>query len=102
MTGANDDFRGWEAGLREEAPADRQAAYREAVVKFLYWLRLTGGKNGSQRALAAENGEISKNAPNRRISRNPEFYASARLGARPFGGFAWRNGCAMEWAGGGR
>ena len=42
MQGANGDFQGWEAGLREEAPADRQAAYREAVVKFLHWLRETG------------------------------------------------------------
>lgn len=42
MKGANGDFQGWEAALREEAPADQRAAYREAVVKFLYWLRETG------------------------------------------------------------
>ena len=42
MNGANGEFQGWEAGLPEGAPADQRAAYREAVVKFLYWLRETG------------------------------------------------------------
>ncbi len=42
MTGANGDFRGWEDALQVEVPADCRAVYREAVVKFLYWLRETG------------------------------------------------------------
>ena len=42
MTGANGDFRGWKDALQVEVPADCRAVYREAVVKFLYWLRETG------------------------------------------------------------
>ena len=32
----------WERVLRDTVPADRQALWREAVVKFRYWLRETG------------------------------------------------------------
>lgn len=32
----------WESVLREQVPEDRQRAYREAIVKFRYWLRETG------------------------------------------------------------
>jgi integrase len=32
----------WERLLREAVPADRQRGYREAIVKFRYWLRATG------------------------------------------------------------
>ena len=35
-------FEDWEAVLRAEVPADRQRAYREAIVKFRYWLREQG------------------------------------------------------------
>ena len=33
-------FEDWEAALRSQVPADRQRRYREAIVKFRYWLRL--------------------------------------------------------------
>jgi integron integrase len=35
-------FEGWEKALRDTVPAKLQADYREAVVKFLYWLREHG------------------------------------------------------------
>ena len=35
-------FEGWEKGIREGVPVKLQAVYREAVVKFLYWLREHG------------------------------------------------------------
>lgn len=35
-------FDDWESVLREQVPEDRQRAYREAIVKFRYWLRETG------------------------------------------------------------
>jgi hypothetical protein len=35
-------FEDWEAVLRREVSPDRQRAYREAIVKFRYWLRETG------------------------------------------------------------
>ena len=35
-------FEPWEKVLRDTVPIKLQAAYREAVVKFLYWLRETG------------------------------------------------------------
>ena len=35
-------FEDWERVLRNTVPPDRQGAWREAVVKFRYWLRETG------------------------------------------------------------
>lgn len=35
-------FEQWESVLRTEVPPERQRDYREAIVKFLYWLRQTG------------------------------------------------------------
>ena len=35
-------FEDWERVLRDTVPPDRQGAWREAVVKFRYWLRETG------------------------------------------------------------
>lgn len=35
-------FEDWEAVLKAEVPADRLRRYREAIVKFRYWLRETG------------------------------------------------------------
>ncbi len=35
-------FDDWEAVLRAAIPAEKQRAYREAIVKFRYWLRETG------------------------------------------------------------
>jgi hypothetical protein len=35
-------FDDWEAVLKAEAPPDRQRCYREAIVKFRYWLREKG------------------------------------------------------------
>src|ERR1035437_9998812 len=35
-------FDDWEHVLRTSVPADRRHAYREAIVKFRYWLRETG------------------------------------------------------------
>ena len=35
-------FDDWEHALRTSVPADRHHAYREAIVKFRYWLRETG------------------------------------------------------------
>ena len=36
------EFEGWERVLRDTVPAALQADYREAVVKFRYWLREKG------------------------------------------------------------
>ena len=36
------EFNDWARVLRESVPAALQAGYREAVVKFLYWLREKG------------------------------------------------------------
>ena len=36
------EFEDWERELRDSVPAKLQGAYREAVVKFRYWLRETG------------------------------------------------------------
>ena len=36
------EFEGWERALRDTVPAALQADYREAVVKFRYWLREKG------------------------------------------------------------
>lgn len=36
------EFEGWERVLRDTVPASLQGAYREAVVKFRYWLREKG------------------------------------------------------------
>jgi len=36
------EFSDWDRVLRESVPVALQAGYREAVVKFLYWLRETG------------------------------------------------------------
>jgi len=36
------EFAGWEQALRDTVPADLQRTYREAVVKFRYWLRENG------------------------------------------------------------
>ena len=36
------EFEGWEPALRDTVPATLQAEYREAVVKFRYWLRERG------------------------------------------------------------
>jgi len=35
-------FEDWEAVLKTELPPDQQRSYREAIVKFRYWLRETG------------------------------------------------------------
>ncbi|MEI7902296.1 MAG: hypothetical protein WCK89_18750 [bacterium] len=35
-------FEDWEPALGSDVPADRRRAYREAIVKFRYWLRETG------------------------------------------------------------
>ena len=35
-------FEDWEAILRTTVPLDRQRGYREAIVKFRYWLREKG------------------------------------------------------------
>jgi len=35
-------FDDWEHALRTSVPADRRHAYREAIVKFRYWLQKTG------------------------------------------------------------
>jgi len=35
-------FDDWEHALRTSVPSDRRRAYREAIVKFRYWLRETG------------------------------------------------------------
>ncbi|MDD5679439.1 MAG: hypothetical protein PHW60_15835, partial [Kiritimatiellae bacterium] len=35
-------FDDWEDALRASVPVDRRRAYREAIVKFRYWLRETG------------------------------------------------------------
>ena len=35
-------FDDWEQALRTSVPEDRRHAYREAIVKFRYWLRETG------------------------------------------------------------
>ena len=35
-------FDGWEKALRDTVPVALQSGFREAVVKFLYWLRETG------------------------------------------------------------
>lgn len=35
-------FEDWEAVLKAKVPPDRQRRYREAIVKFRYWLRETG------------------------------------------------------------
>ena len=42
MDGRRITFDDWEVALREEVPSERQRAYREAIVKFLYWLREKG------------------------------------------------------------
>lgn len=39
-------FEQWEKALRDTVPIALQAAYREAIVKFLYWLRQTGKTAG--------------------------------------------------------
>jgi len=39
-------FEDWERVLRETVPAEVQRAYREAIVKFRYWLRETGKAPG--------------------------------------------------------
>ncbi len=36
------EFEDWERVLRDTVPAGLQPVYREAVVKFRYWLRETG------------------------------------------------------------
>ena len=36
------EFADWEQALRETVPADLREGYREAVVKFRYWLRENG------------------------------------------------------------
>ena len=36
------EFADWEQALRETVPADLREGYREAVVKFRYWLREMG------------------------------------------------------------
>ena len=36
------EFEGWEKVLRETVPAERQRGYREAVIKFRYWLKKNG------------------------------------------------------------
>ena len=36
------EFADWEEALRETVPADLWPEYREAVVKFRYWLRENG------------------------------------------------------------
>ena len=35
-------FEDWERALRADVPSDLQRTYREAIVKFRYWLRQTG------------------------------------------------------------
>ncbi len=35
-------FNDWERVLETSVPEDRRRAYREAIVKFRYWLRKTG------------------------------------------------------------
>jgi hypothetical protein len=35
-------FEEWEGALRAEVPSEKQRGYREAIVKFRYWLRETG------------------------------------------------------------
>ena len=35
-------FEDWETALRETVPQELQSRYREAIVKFRYWLRQTG------------------------------------------------------------
>ena len=35
-------FEDWEPALGTAVPTDRHRAYREAIVKFRYWLRQTG------------------------------------------------------------
>ncbi len=35
-------FDDWEQVLKTAVPPDRQRAYREAIIKFRYWLRETG------------------------------------------------------------
>jgi hypothetical protein len=35
-------FADWEEALRTGVPPDRQRGYREAIVKFRYWLKETG------------------------------------------------------------
>jgi integron integrase len=42
MDNALNFFDDWEHILRTSVPADRRHAYREAIVKFRYWLRKTG------------------------------------------------------------
>ena len=37
-------FEDWEAVLKTAVPPDRQRRYREAIVKFRYWLREKGKK----------------------------------------------------------
>ena len=39
-------FEGWERVLRETVPPDLYRSYREAIVKFRYWLRETGKAPG--------------------------------------------------------
>ena len=39
-------FEDWEPVLRAAVPLDRYRAYREAIVKFRYWLRDTGWRPG--------------------------------------------------------
>lgn len=36
------EFEGWELVLKETVPADLQKGFREAVIKFRYWLREMG------------------------------------------------------------
>ncbi len=35
-------FEDWEQALMTSVPPDRRRAYREAIVKFRYWIRQTG------------------------------------------------------------
>ena len=42
LTQQIETFDQWQQALRETVPAKLQRAYREAIVKFLYWLRETG------------------------------------------------------------
>ena len=35
-------FNDWEQALMTTVPPDRRRIYREAIVKFRYWLRQTG------------------------------------------------------------